>query len=273
MHHRNFERKSHSSVTTLRTRSVETVLSRDLCSKVGSTVKPQRGLDSHQPRLGDSQAMEPRYLNCRNYLNPNELQVKRAAWLKQYLANTCHEFYYISCLVPLLEKVPKKVANCEWHCADYCDNSDEEGFEEPAECSSDEITSRGLRQRNETAKAQRPAAAEQRTKEISELKRLSSHYKYCRLQSTSALLASLLIDLPRTRKTQIKTSQWRESKWIRSVRFANSGSTTKNAFSGVRARSFLGGHSQNFFVFLRMSVLTFYTKQRGNQENYLASFL
>ncbi|CAJ0588556.1 unnamed protein product [Cylicocyclus nassatus] len=74
--------------------------------------------------------------------------------------DSCHEFYHIGCLDPPLEKVPKKV-NCEWHCADCCENSDEEDLEEAAECSNDGITSRRLRQRNETAKAQRLAAAEE----------------------------------------------------------------------------------------------------------------
>ncbi|EPB70504.1 PHD-finger, partial [Ancylostoma ceylanicum] len=39
--------------------------------------------------------------------------------------DSCHEFYHIGCLDPPLEKVPKKV-NCEWHCADCCENSEEE---------------------------------------------------------------------------------------------------------------------------------------------------
>ncbi|RCN48021.1 PHD-finger [Ancylostoma caninum] len=75
--------------------------------------------------------------------------------------DSCHEFYHIGCLDPPLEKVPKKV-NCEWHCADCCENSEEEvEHEENGECSNDGYSTRRLRQRSEIAKARRLAAAEE----------------------------------------------------------------------------------------------------------------
>ncbi|KAK6037443.1 PHD-finger [Cooperia oncophora] len=43
--------------------------------------------------------------------------------------DSCYEYYHIGCLDPPLERVPKKV-NCEWHCADCCDDSDEEENED-----------------------------------------------------------------------------------------------------------------------------------------------
>ncbi|KHJ95238.1 PHD-finger [Oesophagostomum dentatum] len=74
--------------------------------------------------------------------------------------DSCHEFYHIGCLDPPLEKVPKKV-NCEWHCADCCENSDEEDHEDNGEGSTDGAVTRRLRQRNESAKVRRLAAAEE----------------------------------------------------------------------------------------------------------------
>nr|CDJ81295.1 Zinc finger domain containing protein [Haemonchus contortus] len=75
--------------------------------------------------------------------------------------DSCYEYYHIGCLDPPLEKVPKKV-NCEWHCADCCDNSSEEEENENIEDdSNDGVVNRRLRQRRDSLRAKRLAALEE----------------------------------------------------------------------------------------------------------------
>ncbi|KAJ1354286.1 hypothetical protein KIN20_011169 [Parelaphostrongylus tenuis] len=74
----------------------------------------------------------------------------------------CYEYYHIGCLDPPLEKVPKKV-NCEWHCANCCESSDdaEKQRESNRENLTDTATNRRLRQRSLSWKAKRLAAVEE----------------------------------------------------------------------------------------------------------------
>ncbi|KAK6017878.1 hypothetical protein OSTOST_16592 [Ostertagia ostertagi] len=75
--------------------------------------------------------------------------------------DSCYEYYHIGCLDPPLEKVPKKV-NCEWHCADCCDNSgEEEENEDNEDNSNDGVGNRRLRQRRDSLRAKRLAAVEE----------------------------------------------------------------------------------------------------------------
>uniref|UniRef100_A0A0N4Y8Q9 PHD finger protein 14 (inferred by orthology to a human protein) n=1 Tax=Nippostrongylus brasiliensis TaxID=27835 RepID=A0A0N4Y8Q9_NIPBR len=121
--------------------------------------------------------------------------------------DSCHQYYHIVCLDPPLEKVPKKV-NCEWHCADCCDNSDEEeNQEEVVENSNDEVVNRKLRQRRDSIKAKRLAAAENQSRPPLPPKRnRSEHLNGHKVNGFAAVFCQLvratLLDSFQAHKTQ-----------------------------------------------------------------------
>ncbi|VDO49603.1 unnamed protein product [Haemonchus placei] len=197
MDHRNFGRKSCSGCTdVLEARlGVTTRCELGLCKQYYHVTCAQRlGLLVDHSEDVDHFGVEPRYINCRQHSNPDDVRVKKQAsvsqerkvrrarhlttspeffeWFQekaeisgvepehltffffrnsreslatqfhfllpafrpssssddQHLmiaCDSCYEYYHIGCLDPPLEKVPKKV-NCEWHCADCCDNSSED---------------------------------------------------------------------------------------------------------------------------------------------------